>query len=488
MHDYASWDETTKSVTALLLDPRNPRIPSGAAPLSQRDLIAELVEHENVYPLAQDIALRGYFPVESLIGVEDEDGKTYILEGNRRLAALKLLISPDTAPETWVAKFRALKPTTPVQRVRVLYAPKREDAAPIILQKHTRQQIERWSPLMQARFYRSLVQSGSDLATLASQYGVTAAEIADFLRTDEMYRIACLLDVPSDVRKVIDDPREFPGSLLQRLIGFPKVREFLGIEFDGTGSVKGSIDKSEFTKGYGRILSDIVREKIDSRTLNTREDAAKYLSALGADTPDRSKKAAFTYADLSNASASPPVSTPKPPAASPRPTSPRLSSTVIPTGTKCQVANRRIREVFTELRRLKPDNFPNSSAVMLRILLELCIANYMDKSGKLKPILEKARTKDKKAKDWSPTLRQMIVPLLEDPDLDIDPQARKRVNKLVSQKDSPLSLDDLDAFVHNQYVAPTSREIHALWGVLAGLFKLVLTEPPPPPKSSGNKN
>jgi hypothetical protein len=92
MIDYSAWPERRLSVRTLFLDPLNPRIPPGTTSPSQRQLIEELVAHDDVYGLGRRISLDGFDPLESLIGV-DEDEKTIILEGNRRLAALKLLDS-----------------------------------------------------------------------------------------------------------------------------------------------------------------------------------------------------------------------------------------------------------------------------------------------------------------------------------------------------------------------------------------------------------
>src|SRR5438128_1020999 len=77
--DYRTWPEKQPAVTSLQLDPQNPRIPSQDADFEQPELIAELVEHDNVYELAKDIADTGYNPLELLLGVEEE-GKTYIVE------------------------------------------------------------------------------------------------------------------------------------------------------------------------------------------------------------------------------------------------------------------------------------------------------------------------------------------------------------------------------------------------------------------------
>jgi len=45
--------------------------------MTQSELIAELVAHDKVYELAKDIADDGFYPLESLLAVE-EDGTLYI--------------------------------------------------------------------------------------------------------------------------------------------------------------------------------------------------------------------------------------------------------------------------------------------------------------------------------------------------------------------------------------------------------------------------
>jgi hypothetical protein len=472
MQDYASWDQTTEKVTSLLLDDMNPRIPGDQ--LDQRAMIAELVEHDKVYNLAKDIAEVGWFPGDALIGLRDADlGKTVILEGNRRLAALKLLISPEMAPEKWIAKFRSLKPALQIEKVRVLHATSREAAAPIILQRHTGQNLERWSIIMQARFYRNLTSGGLKLKDVAEQYGVTVGEISNFLRIDEMYRIARHLPLPDDVRKKVEDSRNFPASILDRVIATPETRKFLGIEFQPDGSVKGSIAQEEFQKGYTRIIIDIAGGKIDTRSLNKASAVKEYLNDLGADKPNHSKKGAFTSDDIGTNSGTPPP--PKPGGVRKKPT-PRTWVTVIPPGVTCRLKSPRIKEVFGELRSLKVSKYPNSAAVMLRILLELSLYHYLDAAGKLKAIVDKTKGKDK-GRDWSPTLKQMLTPFLDDPDLQLDPLALKKLKTLATQRDHPLTVDSMDSFVHSKYSMPSERDIRGFWEILAPLFEVILSEP-----------
>jgi hypothetical protein len=68
-------------------------------------------------------------------------------------------------------------------------------------------------------------------------------------------------------------------------------------------------------------------------------------------------------------------------------------------------------------------------------------------------------------------------------ELDLDPRALKAVNQLMSQKDSLISVDTLDAYVHNPYRLPDERQLRTIWLTLAGVFELVLHEPAKPSNS-----
>jgi len=485
MIDYSAWAEKPTLVTTLQLDAKNPRIPASGASREQRDLIAELVEHDKVYELAKEITDQGYVPVESLVAVI-EDGKHVVLEGNRRLAALKLLIAPESAPDKWVKRFRSLSARVPldsIKRVNVLYAPTRDAAAPFLMQKHTREQVERWSTIMQARFFRSLAQEGMKPTELAARYGRTAGEVAAFLRLDEMYEIACALELPRDIQERVSNPRGFPAAVLERLIEVPKTREILGVEFDEQGSVRGKIHLDEFRRGYARIVTDIASKKIDTRSLNTVGDADKYLGQLGKDTPDLSRRGRFTADDLKRKpDAEPPTAAPTAPSARRR--SRRGPDTVLPSSVKCRVANPRIRTIFEEISRLRPvTRYPNSCAALLRILLELSMGYYLDKTKKIVPLLEKAK-KDGRSSDWYPSWKQMLRAILEAKEIPVEPLARKTLHRLVEDKDAAL-----DGYIHNRFETANAERVRDLGAAMEGFFTVLLDEKawPKAPTSSGKK-
>ena len=89
---------TAMKVVDLTFDLRNPRLPEFglARSATESDTIEVLWEAVDVKELVMSIAASGYFPHEPLI-VANEDGKNVVIEGNRRLAAVKLLLDPSLA-------------------------------------------------------------------------------------------------------------------------------------------------------------------------------------------------------------------------------------------------------------------------------------------------------------------------------------------------------------------------------------------------------
>ena len=78
------------SVEDLHLDAKNPRIQQVAGALDEQNLLKILWSEFSVEELALSIAQNGYFPHEPLF-VAEEGGVLVVVEGNRRLAAVRIL-------------------------------------------------------------------------------------------------------------------------------------------------------------------------------------------------------------------------------------------------------------------------------------------------------------------------------------------------------------------------------------------------------------
>ncbi len=87
------WSTKPHHVASLHLDAKNPRLGRETTARAPREIIQYLFEHDKAMEVAQSIATRGYFPNEPLLAIK-MNGQLVIVEGNRRLAALKALREP----------------------------------------------------------------------------------------------------------------------------------------------------------------------------------------------------------------------------------------------------------------------------------------------------------------------------------------------------------------------------------------------------------
>lgn len=87
------WPTAQRSVTSLHLDPKNPRLGRETSVRAPREIIQYLFDHDKALEVAYSIVTRGYFPNEPLLAIKEDD-HLIVVEGNRRLAALKALREP----------------------------------------------------------------------------------------------------------------------------------------------------------------------------------------------------------------------------------------------------------------------------------------------------------------------------------------------------------------------------------------------------------
>jgi len=108
-----------KEVDLLLLDAENPRLSSAGGCKTQDELIRVLWDEMAVSEVALSVAANGYFEEEPLFVVPgdsskpEQKGKFIVVEGNRRLAAVRLLRDPELRR---AIKATDLPPITVAQR------------------------------------------------------------------------------------------------------------------------------------------------------------------------------------------------------------------------------------------------------------------------------------------------------------------------------------------------------------------------------------
>lgn len=283
MIDMSTWEELVVDVVNdVRLDPRNVRldIPAG---VPESDIVQDLFTNEKALSLVEGIAKVGLLTHEVPIVLE-RDGQLIVVEGNRRVAALKAIQNPYLAPDHQ-ARIGKLAQSIPdraaIRRISVKRAPTQDDADQLVAALHTGNQRVAWGPARQAAFFQAQLDAGKSPEELIAQY--PTIDVRKFITRSK------ILELFRNV--TYDDPslgdyarkRRFPVSTLARLYENDKFLDLVGIHIqNGTGAVSLVSSAGVFKRVATKIVSDIRDGVINTRTLNkTSSDRyVKYMDDL----------------------------------------------------------------------------------------------------------------------------------------------------------------------------------------------------------------
>lgn len=161
-------DTTKVNVDWLKLDRENPRLVGINARTTDESIIAQLYRGEELGELLQSISANGYLDIEPLIvWLDPADQKFTVLEGNRRLAALRLFRDPALVDA--IAKNERIKINIPeisravkntLAEVSIYRVVDRDAARSFIGFKHING-AAKWESYAKAKFAAAWYNSGS---------------------------------------------------------------------------------------------------------------------------------------------------------------------------------------------------------------------------------------------------------------------------------------------------------------------------------------
>jgi hypothetical protein len=474
---------TAKSlpVEDLRLDIKNPRIAEAS---SQRDALQKILTDQDIklIALAESIVEDGLNPMDRFLVIpsEDEPNKYIVLEGNRRLAALKILRNPTVLTGMQVRgpvkkrfeELAALFDSSSLSHTDCFDIEVREDGAMWINQRHTGENEGRgivdWNGVASARF------RGSDPALQALDFVTMRGDLAG----DEKARIA----------------KRFPITTLDRLLSTPAVRAIIGVEIKG-GKLLSGLPFSELIKPLQRMVRDLASGTVTVTNLKRQPQMVAYASNLGSDLPDlgsissslipvedifpsassgtgssgSSAGSAGTdgagqggHAGQGGSGSGSAGSTSGSSAAATSTTakkkSPSRGPALIPRTCVLRVTNTKIAEVTKELRSLPVKTYPHAISVLFRVFLELSVDEYLKRHGiNLTFITSGGKVVDKKlAKKVDEVVQHMVSAGASAKEL-------TGITKALSDKNNPLHPDTLHAYVHNAFYSPTERDLMVSW-------------------------
>lgn len=466
------WGTAPRAVKSLQLDGLNPRLPEDTG-RSPREIIQHLFDNDKALELAASIATRGFFPNEPLLAIE-EGGRTTVVEGNRRLAALKALLDPtlvDGPDRKTLEKLKTKLGTDgAVRSVPVTTAPNRRATDPQIAGRHVGTPVLAWEAENRARFILAKLAEGYDDAALEDQLGFSASDVQKARQTKAIADMARSLDLSEATKAKLENPRAQVFSTIGRVFDSTVGRKFLGVEPDQQDGLRGTSPPAHFKPVFKKLVEDVVEGRASSRKLNTNENIASYFSDAGV--KPASTKGRFSPTDIVSGKGGTTTSA-KAARIAPVKHTKKDSTRVLPRNFRVLFGTRRLKAIREELVALDRDEFPNAGAVLLRVFLELSIEHYLDKTGELKKL--KAELDDKKKLRYGRVeLQHMIGRVVGIAKTKLEARAATSVEKALKyDAAAPFSIRELHDFVHSED-QPNPRDIKTFWLRTEPLFRLML--------------
>lgn len=234
MNQNESPSRASIQVSDLDFDPNNPRFAPEVANGPEGDLIERFVRDERLLEILNSIADQGYFAGEPLLVVQVPGTDRYhVIEGNRRLAALKLLNGLADVPEGRSSIEAAVEQARnkPAEVPCLVFG--NEDAILRYLGFRHITGIKSWSSLQKARYIKKLrdrfyagVAHRQQTVALAREIGSRADYVAQMLTALNLYERAEATNFYG-VQGL--NPQEIDFSLLSTAISYTNIVTYLGL-------------------------------------------------------------------------------------------------------------------------------------------------------------------------------------------------------------------------------------------------------------------
>lgn len=429
-------------VTDILLDAGNYR--TGKQD-DQRKAIKALIEEQKgkLVVLARDIIESGLSPLETVMvyAVPGEKNRYVVIEGNRRVAAMKLAMQPELAAETtWHKAFQKVHKLAPGQipkKITCKVAPSKEDAYPWIQRRHDTglkgAGLEPWQALATLRARAAQGKSAPEYDAL--EFVLTHGQL------------------DPDVQERVMG-QDFPITNLQRLLSSAYITEQMELE-KGDPDLTSTASKRWMLAMLRDFVTIIAREEYEDhkpfavKDIYNAADQKRFYHKMSAKHPKpaRSAKRWTVSADASLTDtdrAKPKKKKPKKPTHERKRLVPNNAEVLPPVG--------RANDILHELRKLEVENFRNAISVLFRVFLEFSVEEYMTRRAV--PGVTNADTLAKKLRAVTEHMENNGIMTKKD---------LTAPNRAANDPHSMFSTVQLNAYVHNQNFYPSSSELKTSW-------------------------
>ncbi len=447
------------AIQNLLIDLQNPRYDPRT---NQREAILTIVTEQGakILALADDIIAEGSLNPSELPMVmpSGDDGTYIVMEGNRRLTAIKLLLqapllSSLNLPDSVTKKFKALhekaKENLSADILCSVFE-SREEAKHWIELRHTGENggvgIVPWDGVQTQRF------RGSSPSLQAIE-AVRNSEYLDDTTRNKLPKIAI--------------------TNIERVLNTPEARDIIGIDIKNNELTFKEPDEVVIPR-LAKLVSDIANKKKRVTHLDSKEqrvDYAKEVVENPVQKADPAKPIEQNKAGVAFGGSGKPGTLPR--------VLPVHRKTLIPKRLKLTIPVLRLNRIYDELQRLDVAAYVNSCAVLLRVFVELSADEYAQTHGittsKVNPsrTLPNGEVIPEREKEFS--LREKLNAIAEymEKEKVCAKDELRGVRTIITNRDHVLSIDNLNAYVHNRNYNPSDSDLKTTWDNLEPFVKRI---------------
>ncbi len=384
-----------------------------------RNLTKDIVEQGGIYE----------YPL-----VSPDKSKFIVFDGNRRITCLKLLDDPRRAPTTELQAFfrdqKALWKGAFPKEIQCQVEADRDRIDEILFRRHTGSQSgvgqSTWDDRMKATFVTRTGKGGGP-------------SVADEIEK----RLAEANLLPSR--------RKIPRSTLNRLLSAEPFRHRVGISMKG-GRFQFTHDQTKSLAALARIAKDMAERDLVLGDIWDIDGKQSYLDQLEREGVLPKKTGTTTTAEPDKPAEKPAKVKPSAKAA------PTLRTTLIPQkdfDLSWPGRLQRHHRIWEELQfHLDLRTHPNAISVLMRVLIELALENYIKEAKVAVHENDKLATRLEKAGLHLQAAGKIDAKQVE-------------VLKKFKQGDKLVSADTLNKYVHSTNFAPSPEHLTSIWDSLA---------------------
>jgi hypothetical protein len=432
-------------IADLLLDQSNARLKEEqpSQPATYRALTA--LSPKYLLTMAQDIVEKGMDPLSlpAVVATTDKRRRYTVLEGNRRVLAVKALETPSIvqaelsgAQQKRLNELSARFHADPIGEIDCVLFDDEDSARHWIQLRHTGAN----------EGAGTIVWDSDNQDAYRARHGgqrSLAGQVIDFLNRAGS--------------KVETDKI---STSITRLMSTPQVREVIGLRLE-KGQLKSEYPSEHVIPGLEHIVSDLSSGRIKVADIYEADQRRDYAKGFPKNLQPNAKQRLDAPVSLDELSTAKAAKKPKKSATSkpPKVRKPADATSVVPRTSRISPTHPRLNEVYNELSTLEVDIYPNATSVLLRVFVELSIDHYIDQAGLMPNEQQRRNTK------LSEKMRKVAEHLHDSGKIQIE---LKKVVDNVATGNGHLkpSVAGMHIYLHNMFAYPKPSELRQTWNEL----------------------